>query len=73
MHIELIQHTGVVHTSGDLTGNERFLRVSPPVVTVRIGIHECEEMPEAWVDPLASDKVVDALVDEYRRWLIAQR
>lgn len=73
MHIEQILHTGSVQTSGDLTGSERFLRVCPPVVTVRIGIHECEDKPEAWVEPLASDEVVDLLVAEYRAWLIAQR
>ena len=73
MRVEQILHTGSTNTSGDLTGTERFLRVSPPVMTVTIGILECEDMPEAWVEPLASDTVVDALVDEYRRWLIAQR
>lgn len=73
MHIEPILHTGVVRTTGDLTGSERFVRVSPPTFTLRIGIYECEDKPEAWVEPLASDVVVDALVEAYRGWLIAQR
>lgn len=73
MHIERILHTGSVHTSGDLTGTQRFLRVAPPVVTIRLAPEDCEEMPEAWVEPLAADMVIDALVADYRAWLIEQR
>lgn len=75
MRLEQILHTGNVHVSGDLTGNERFLRVSPPVVTVRLdpGEEAVVENPETWVEPLQSDAVVDRLVEAYREWLTAQR
>lgn len=75
MRVEQIIHTGSVQTTGDLTGNERFVRVSPPFFTVRIdpGEEAVVENPETWVEPLQSDAVVDRLVEAYREWLIAQR
>lgn len=75
MRIEHILHTGTARTTGDLTGDARLLRVCPPVMTVRVDPGEplVAENPAAWVDPLESDAVVDALVAAYRVWLIAQR
>jgi hypothetical protein len=73
MRIETITHTGSVHVSGDLTGDSRFLRVSPPFITARIDPAEAESDPIMWVEPLQSDEVIDRLVEAYREWLIAQR
>jgi hypothetical protein len=75
MHIQQIHYTGNVHTTGDLTGDARIVHVSPPIFTVRLDPGETvvAENPEAWVEPLHSDAVVDALVEAYRAWLIAKR
>jgi hypothetical protein len=75
MHIETITHTGHVSVTGDLTGDSRFVRIAAPVFTARLDPGEMlvSENPEAWVEPLQSDEVVDRLVETYREWLIAQR